>query len=308
MISKNKVKQEILKYFSENESDDAFLYGVILSFGSIRIADRRIFLSVECDEDILLTRFAFEIKRKYAIGASLNISQKSKKLKEVEIAEKEMLVLLEKTGAAAVSDGHIVGFTDTLEERYLGEREFQTVMRFAFFKNGVVRAPEQEENGGYYLEIVFESEAYAADVSDALLTYGIKAKLVERNESYVVYVKDGESVGAFLALVAAYDSALALQEILVVREERNNAHRRANCDSYNFDKSASASVGQVLAIEKIKNNEQAMKLLPHELSDTALCRLTHHTASISELSELLGVSKGCVQHRLKRLQSIAEKL
>ena len=177
------------------------------------------------------------------------------------------------------------------------------MLQLAFLKNGVVRTPEGSQ--GYYLEMLFNNYAFANDVKGELLRYGIKAKLSERNDSFAVYIKDGESVCAFLALIRAYGASLSLQELLVLRGERNNSNRRANCDSHNLDKSALACVSQVLAIIKIEKSAGGIDGLPEALKETAKARLKDNTASIKELAAVLGVSKSCVQHRLKRLIEIA---
>ncbi|MDR3264281.1 MAG: DNA-binding protein WhiA [Clostridiales bacterium] len=312
MIAKSKVKEEILENILSEEDFDygAYLYSVILFFGSLTLSERKLYLSVEAGENTILLKFSEALKTVYGINATLSVSQHTKKtLKQIELSDKDTLFLLDDLSAAVVEDGRLIGFTDKLCEKYRNERAFKTVMQTAFLKNGALRIPDEKgEESGYYAEVVFENDGFAAGVAEELETYGIKAKLAERNETYAVYLKDGESVGAFLALVRAYGSALELQEILLVREERNNSNRRANCDSHNTDKTALASVKQVLAITKIQQSAGGLAALPTELYETALCRLNNNTASTEELAVLLNVSKGCVQHRLKKLCDISDGL
>ncbi|MDR2091140.1 MAG: DNA-binding protein WhiA [Clostridiales bacterium] len=226
--------------------------------------------------------------------------------KRVVLGEKDTAVLLDGLGAAEVFDGRVAGFVDGLPEKYRNFEGMRSFFQLAFLKNGVVRTPDDDE-GGYYAEVSFDSETLGLCAADELNEYGIKAKTLERNESLVLYIKDGESVGGFLALVQAHESALKLQEILVVREERNNSNRRANCDSHNLDKSAEASVAQTLAITKIAEGG-GLSALSEGLKKTAEVRLENHTASLNELAEMLGVTKSCVQHRLKKLVDIADEM
>jgi DNA-binding transcriptional regulator WhiA len=290
------------------------------------------------------------------------ITERKKRGKSLEIGEKDTATVLSGLCAAEFFEGKLVNLTDGLPEKYRDFEGIKSLLQAAFLKNGVLRTPDADDDGGYYMgekgqsehgdydaksalnlenvvnerensgrggytagalnsedgvgerensgrggyyaEVMFDSERLASDVVFELNKYGIKAKILERNESYAVYIKDGESVGGFLALVQAHGNALELQEILVMREERNNSNRRANCDSHNLDKSAEASVGQALAIAKI-TGKGGLDALSDELKKTADIRTKNPMASLNELAEILGVSKSCVQHRLKRLADIA---
>ncbi|MDR2047660.1 MAG: DNA-binding protein WhiA [Clostridiales bacterium] len=344
MISKRKVKEEIIEDISVKTTDfKALLYAATLSFGSLILSEKKLRLSVEAEERAPLAKFAEGLKKEYGINASFPIAEREKYAgngselagkysgkagkftekygkktaekrggkfegKRLELSERDTLIVLKDLAAARVEDGRITGFLTGLNEKYRSGDGLSALLQAAFLRNGIIRTPDDADGeGGYYAEVVFEDGELATDVIDELEKYDIRAKLLERNETYAVYIKDGESVGAFLALIKAFGSALALQEVLVLREERNNANRRANCDSHNLDKSAEASVRQVLAITKIAESARGLNGLSAELRATAVLRAENKTASIAELAGLLGVSKGCVQHRLKKLTDMADK-
>ncbi|MDR1906511.1 MAG: DNA-binding protein WhiA [Clostridiales bacterium] len=310
MISKRKVKEEILEDVKNGVTDfKAFLYSAVISFGSLSLENKKFYLSIETDEDVILLKSLEALKSLYNIGAALSVTRHKKSSeKKIDLNEKDTFAVLSDLAVVSTEDGRVTGFLDGLGERYLNDEAFKTFMRIAFLKNGVIRTPNDAGEGGYYLEVVFAGAATAADAAKQLEKYDIKAKLLERNQAYAVYIKDGESVSAFLALISASDSALALQEILVVRGERNNSNRRANCDSHNMDKSAEASANQILAINKIISAKGGLDALQKELRETAESRIKNNTATIGELSEILGVSKGCVQHRLKKLMYMASEI
>ena len=77
--------------------------------------------------------------------------------------------------------------------------------------------------------------------------------------------------------------------------------------SGNADKSAIASVKQVVAIQKIEEKTK-YKDLSEELVALAKLRLKYPEKTLQELADMLGVSKSCINHRLRRLIEIAEEI
>ena len=75
----------------------------------------------------------------------------------------------------------------------------------------------------------------------------------------------------------------------------------------NADKTAIAAVKQVVAIQKIQEKTH-FRDLSEELIALAKARLQYPYMSLKELAEYLGVSKSCLNHRMRRLTEIAEEL
>ena len=88
------------------------------------------------------------------------------------------------------------------------------------------------------------------------------------------------------------------------REKNNNLNRAANCSSFNADKTATAAVKQVLAIEKIVA-AGADTTLAAPLKKLIALRLARPELSLQELADELGVSKSCLSHRMRKLTEIA---
>ena len=64
---------------------------------------------------------------------------------------------------------------------------------------------------------------------------------------------------------------------------------------------------QVFAIQKIEEKTK-FKDLSEELTTLAKARLKNPAMTLKELSQLLDVSKSCLNHRMRRLMEIAEEL
>ena len=153
-----------------------------------------------------------------------------------------------------------------------------------------------ERHRGYHLEFRFKNVDEARALCDELAQHDIFAKLTTTtdNETYRVYIKDSDSICNLLALAGANKSLLKLHDQIALRSVRNTSNRRANCDTANINKQIEAASKQV---EIIKN----LKYIPPELRETAQARLDNPEASYEELGKILGLSKSCVVHRLRRL-------
>ena len=139
--------------------------------------------------------------------------------------------------------------------------------------------------------------------------FDIFAKLIQRKNMFVLYVKDAGEVSNVLALVGAYDSVLQLQNEMATREVRNKVNRQTNCMSANINKTVEASMKQVNAIEKIIS-KIGLENLPEDLQTVALLRLANTEESLDELLKLsrLPFTKSALNHRFKKLLKIAEDL
>lgn len=178
----------------------------------------------------------------------------------------------------------------------------------AFLGSGSCVLPKEEgSRTGYHLEVILFNRQMADDYCEILAEYEILARCVERKGAFVVYLKSRESISDFLALIGA-DKALEKLDALASRkDERNNINRVANCMQSNLDKSVQASVRQIRAIEAIRETV-GLDCLDEPLRRVAEARLQDKEASLKELAEGLQVSKSGLNHRLRRLEKIAEDL
>ena len=72
----------------------------------------------------------------------------------------------------------------------------------------------------------------------------------------------------------------------------------------NADKSAIASVKQVVAFEKLRQSPSFTDL-SEELQAAAIARLEHTDKTLQELADYLKVSKSCLNHRMRKLMELS---
>ncbi len=178
-------------------------------------------------------------------------------------------------------------------------------LRGAFLASGSVSDPRKS----YHFEIVCGTEEMAQYLQYLMTGFQMEAKIVRRKKSYVVYLKDGAGIVDMLNVMEAHVALMEVENVRILKEMRNTVNRKVNCETANINKTVSAAVKQIEDIAFIRESIGFDKL-SEGLRDVALTRLDYPGATLKELGELLNtpVGKSGVNHRLRKLSEIAEKL
>jgi len=178
-------------------------------------------------------------------------------------------------------------------------------IRGAFLGGGSVSDP----NSRYHLEFDARYETYANQLLDVLAACGIQSKMTYRKGRYIVYIKGYEQIAGVLGIVGDISAAMELYNKIAEKDLRNNANRRANCEVANIDKIAKAFAQQSAAIKKIEKTV-GLSSLPKPLFEMAKLRMENPLDTLTELGEKANppIGKSGVNHRLKRIEEISEKL
>ncbi|MEG1957975.1 MAG: DNA-binding protein WhiA, partial [Lachnospiraceae bacterium] len=178
-------------------------------------------------------------------------------------------------------------------------------IRGAFLAAGSMSNPKKS----YHFEIVCATIEKARQLRDVINSFTMDAKIVLRKKSFIVYLKEGSQIVDILNVMEAHKALMELENIRILKDMRNTVNRKVNCETANISKTVSAAIKQVEDITYIQN-KIGFEGLSDGLEDMALTRLTYPDATLKELGELLtpSVGKSGVNHRLRKLSEIAEKL
>lgn len=178
-------------------------------------------------------------------------------------------------------------------------------IRGAFIASGSMSDPSKS----YHFEIVCNTLEQAEYLKNMINSFDMEAKIVQRKKTYVVYLKEGSQIVDILNVMEAHVALMELENVRIMKEMRNSVNRKVNCETANINKTVSAAVRQIEDIKYIRDTTGFDKL-PEGLKDVALTRLTYPDATLKELGELLEtpIGKSGVNHRLRKLSEIAEKL
>lgn len=186
----------------------------------------------------------------------------------------------------------------------LNLEQIKWLIRGIYLGSGSINNPENK----YHLEMGISKKDYSEKIIKYLKFYDIRSNLIEKKNEYAIYLKDGEEISKFLALIGANKSVIKFEEIRVQREMNNKINRIVNCETANLNKTINASIEQIEAIKKLKDNNKFEKL-DDSLKEIAILRLENPNASLAELGNLLDkqIGKSGVNYRLKKIMEIANE-
>ena len=181
----------------------------------------------------------------------------------------------------------------------------KAIVKGAFLGAGSITDPNKQ----YHLEILFQERSNAEYVLNICKNFGVYLKVLENKNKVQLYIKDGEEISKFLALLGANRGVLSFEDVRITKEIKNNVNRLVNCETANLNKIVNASVNQVNDIKLIQKLNK-FEELPEDLKEIAILRLENPDMSLKALGELLEnpIGKSGVNHRLQKIHDFAEEL
>ena len=239
-------------------------------------------------------------KIKFSTENEYNINRFSRLLNNMEIHNYDIAV--QGNLFVITVNKSILEKIETIEN--LNTEQIKCLIRGTYLGSGSINNPEKK----YHVEIGISKKSDAEIIIEHLKKYDIKSNLTEKNGEYAIYLKDGEEISKFLALIGANKAVLKFEEIRVQREMNNKINRIVNCETANLNKTINASIEQIEAIKKLKVNKKFEKL-DDSLKEIAELRLKNPNASLIELGKMLKqpVGKSGVNYRLKKIMEIANE-
>ncbi len=183
-------------------------------------------------------------------------------------------------------------------------------IRGMFISKGSINDPRKN---CYHLEITCKNFEQASLIKYILNTNMIDAKIRERKNLQVVYIKKSEDISNTLALMGASSGVFYFEDSRIVRDVNNMANRMANCDIANVKKSTEAAQKQIKAIKYIRKHDQFSNM-PARLQTMALMREDYPDSTLDELSEFSDnyfgkqLSKSGISHCLRSLMQFYQDL
>ncbi|MBR3257372.1 MAG: DNA-binding protein WhiA [Eggerthellaceae bacterium] len=178
-------------------------------------------------------------------------------------------------------------------------------LRGAFLGSGFIASPR----GDFHFEIAVSGRELAEGLVGILNDREIPAKMVQRRNTFVVYLKSGEAICDVLAMTGAHQCALRMENERVYKSMRNDVNRKTNAEVANQGKTVDSAVRQVFAIRKVVD-EYGVENLPTALQEYIRLRVSHPEAYLQELGEYANpkLSKSAIYHRVRRIEQMAAEI
>ena len=309
MSFSSNVKNELFDYFDSNRHCNiAELSAILLECGEfsydeecdeyyIKVQSENKFAVLKCYK---LLRMLFDCECE-VFAESTSESQKNILYYVAVFDKNDVFDILNATG---IVDGDAI--LDKINSIIVGsiccKRAF---IRGSFIATGSLCNPEKN----YHLEFVENSLEFAENLKELINSFSVDSKVVKRKKHFVVYIKEGEQIVEILNIMSAHKALMDLENVRILKDVRNNVNRIVNCETANLNKIVNASVKQREEIEYIQRTV-GLSYMPEQLEEVAILRLQYPDLSLKELGEKMvpPVGKSGVNHRLKKIISIAENL
>lgn len=311
------VKEEIVKKNIFKNETKSLVQGLFLSAGSLVVAGGNLSFLVSNESEPVIELLKVCLEKLYGdIDVDVVKLVKNFKTKErfelsVDEAKSEQVLR-----DLAVIGTNSEGMTEILEVCDKGflktDNSMKAFLTGAFLGAGSVSVPSDnagKRKYGHHFEIVMNSKVQADLVAEIFSNFDIFPKIVERNDVFVIYLKNSDTICDALSLFGASKVVLDLMNSRVTRDVNNNLNRQMNCISANISKTVNASVKQMHAIEIIQNTI-GLENLPDTLNEAALARIANPEGSLADLLLCLEskISKGALAQRFDKIIKLAEEL
>lgn len=299
----------------DRESTVAFLSALSKCAGSIEIVRKRLNLCLQLDSYQEGLKIVELFKSLYPTEFELSLDKAKGGVRAgAEICTLQVPIGFSKQVLADlflmdVNADEYLSFVEGIPQELVGNYECKRAyFKGLFLACGSVYVPstsmDSEKKDGYHFELQLDDELFADDVMELLSDLRINTRMSDRGEHKLVYAKDKDEIVKILATLDLADSAMQLQSIIAERETANSLNRAVICETANLDKTFAAASKHLLAIGELKNREE-FDDLPLILKETADARAEHPEATLNELAEIMGISKSCLNHRLRKIVELA---
>lgn len=303
----SETKKELTNLPVKDCCSKAELSALIRMNGSISFSNRELLVNIQTENAAIARRIYTLIKKNYDAAVELLVRKKMR-LKKNNV----YIVRLKENAESILKDLMILGDNFMLIRKISSELIKKkcckrSYIRGAFLAGGSVNNPERSS---YHLEISSLYKEHNDALCELMNEYGLNSKTLERKNGYITYLKEAEKITEFLNIIGAHNALLRFEDVRIVRDMRNSVNRLVNCETANLNKTIGAALRQVENIRYIQETV-GLEYLPDRLREIAELRMTHQDVTLKELGEMVSsgqISKSGINHRLRKIDEIADKL
>lgn len=178
-------------------------------------------------------------------------------------------------------------------------------LRGAFLVCGSITDPQKD----YHIEFNITKAKLCDDLMQIIDDLGLKAKKITRNNNFVIYSKEAESIEDFVGNMGANNAFMQIVQTRAIKDIKNQINRRSNFESANMSRSIEAGLKQVAVIEEI-TEKISLDDMTEDLSQLCKLRLENPDSSLDEIGKQMTppISRSAVSRRFKKLEKIAQEL
>ncbi len=298
-----KVKEESARSERDDEEKRSLLSAFIRLNGYLSIKEGAQRLDISSESSSIAKAIYQYLHDLYGVNARFAYTRSAGFLKRIVYH-----VLLEKEPEDILNDlGVDYFFIENPKNLVVNQNQIGAYLTGAFLAKGSMNSPK---SSSYHLEFSFRDQNYAKWIMKLLQHYPFRqfsAKLVQRRNQYVVYLKRSDEISDFLIILKAKESCLEFENVRVERDFANVTNRLSNLDSANYSKTLKSSELQIEEINYFVDKLGWDGIQNEKLKTLMKLRLDHPDASLNELATLLSeelnttISRSNINHLFRHL-------
>lgn len=299
------------KEITQIEADDCCVRAETAAFirmnGTLSFSNQKMSLDAQTENAAIARRLYSNLKRLYPYKVELLVRKK------MQLRKNNVYICRIREGVKPLLEDLLI-LTGTFEFKNDIPPQLidnscckRAYLRGAFLAGGSVNNPE---TSSYHLEIFSIYKEHSEALVELMNLYHLNAKSIERKSGYIAYLKEAEKIADFLNVIGAHVGLMKFEDVRIIRDMRNSVNRLVNCETANLNKTISAAQRQVNNIKFIRETV-GLDQLPERLQEVAQLRLDYQDVTLKELGELVSgakVSKSGINHRLRKIEEIADEL
>lgn len=301
-----RTKKELTQLELKPCCQKAELAALVRMNGLVHTGNGRHSLDITTENAAIARRIYSMIKAMFGIHAEVLV-QKKMRLKKNNIYMVRIPYQVKETLKSLCIVDDAGAFTSGIDQELIKKSCCKrSYLRGAFLAGGSVNDPE---GSSYHLELASLDSDHTLALVGLMNHFSLNAKQIDRKKTYVAYLKEGEKIIEFLNIIGAHQALLHFEDVRILKGMRNQVNRLVNCETANLNKTINAAVRQIENIRLLERMVGFEKLHP-KLREVAEMRLRYPDINLKELGAMLAgnVSKSGVNHRLRKLDELAERV
>lgn len=302
------VKEEVVLNDFDKCCSKALLMAVIKINGTLSLSSQGLSLTIRTENAKIASKLHKMLKGLYNPNIEFLVSRKMK-------LKKNNVYMLKVTKAREILDDleliSNLGFVAIPQmSRLKKDCCKRAYLAGAFLSCGSVNNPD---TSNYHLEMTFMDDEYAAFVLELMNNYELHAKMTNRRNKYVVYLKSSEKIGDFLRAIGASQSVMQFESTRIDRSMMNTVNRWNNCDIANEVKTMNAANQQLNDINVIMMFD-SLDTLDEISRDLCQIRIDNPESTLNEIGVIYeritghSISKASISRRFKKVHEMAKSL
>lgn len=302
------VKEEIVFNDFNQDCEKAILCAMIKIVGTLSLSQSGLSLTIRTENPKIASKLHKLLKDLYQPHIEFRISRKMK------LKKNNVYILKVSKAREILDDLHLmegIGLQNIPDKSLLkSDEQKRAYLAGVFLSCGSVNNPD---TSNYHLEMSVNEEDYALFIQELMNQFELNAKMIQRRNKYVVYLKSAEKIGDFLRAIGASQSVMDFEMTRIDRSMANTVNRWNNCDIANEMKAMSASQSQIEDIAYVID-KAGLEILDAKTQTVAQLRLENPELTLNELADTyyqqtgLKISKSGLHHRFAKIKEEAQKL